>query len=67
MSACVQMNVRVCVFAFLAGSHCTVHDPAKNSAKTQISGTVHDPRIIPKISLFNKAETKSNMRLTNNT
>ena len=38
------MNVSVCAFAFLSGSHGTVHDLAKNSAKTWISGTVHDPR-----------------------
>ena len=39
----MQMNVSVCAIAFLVRSHGTIHNPTKNSAKTQISNTVHDP------------------------
>jgi len=39
----VRLGENYYAFAFLAGSHITIHDPAKNSAKTQISDTVHDP------------------------
>ena len=37
------MNVSVCAFAFLTESHSTIHYLAKNLAKTQISGTIHNP------------------------
>ena len=49
---CVRLHANYCAIAFLAGFHGTTHDPAKNSAKTQISGTVHDPRYYSSLKII---------------
>lgn len=40
ITSSVRLGRNYCAFAFLARSHGTIHDLAKNLAKTQISSTV---------------------------